>query len=45
MLYMILNREHDLGVKLKHKKISVFFSKGFRLVSDPMHPINMNFLK
>ena len=22
---MILNREHDLGVKLKHKKISVFF--------------------
>ena len=38
MLYMILNREHDLGVKLKHKKISVFFfSKGFRLVSDPTH--------
>ena len=42
MLYMILNREHDLGVKLKHKKF--FFFQRIPLGFGSDAPLNMGFL-
>ena len=42
-LYMILNREHDLGVKLKHK-IFFFFFQRIPLGFGSDAPLNMGFL-